>query len=97
MPAHKVQHVAITFEDGSVGIMQFVLTPRLPVGAVVPGYDAETEKREATDEAIQHEIDKSSFDSRPVSWRRIKASDVPTDRTHRDSWKDDGKKIGRKK
>lgn len=90
---HTVQHIAITMDDGSVAIMQFLLDPNLPIHAVLPGYDPETGLREATDEAIQHEIDRSSWGERtPVSWRRMEQSEYPTDRTFRNAWHDpDGK------
>lgn len=95
MSTHRVQLVAITFDDGSVGIMQFVLDPRLPDGLALPGWDPEAGQREASDEAIQHEIDKGSWAPRsPVSWRRIEAADVPQDRTYRNAWKDEGHTIG---
>ena len=91
---HAVQHIAITFADQSVGIMHFVLDPRLDPDAQVLGWDAATGRRAATDAAIQHEIDKSSWLSPPVSWRRITASDVPTDRSRRNEWRDHGQRLG---
>jgi hypothetical protein len=93
MMEHKVQHIAITMDDGSVAVMQFVLDPRLPAGARLPGLDEAAGTREASDEAIQHEIDRSAFTPRtPVSWRRMDRSEYPEDRTFRDAWHDpDGK------
>lgn len=56
--------------------------------AVIEGY-----VREATDEAIQAEIDKSAFAQPIVSWRRITSNDLPKSRENRDAWRDDGKVI----
>lgn len=91
-PPHRVQHIAITFADQSVGIMSFVLDPNLDPGAKMPGWDGK--QREATDAAIQHEVDKSSWLSQPVSWRRIEPHEVPTDRSRRNEWRDHGTHIG---
>lgn len=87
--AHLV-FVAIAFDDGSVGVMAFNLAPRLPAGTIIPGRDSETGKREATDEAIQYEIDKTVFPHQPVGWRRMAPSEAmgPADRTYRNAWKD---------
>lgn len=93
--AHAVQMVAITFDDGSVGIMSFLLDPNLPSHAALPGWDRDAGRRKATDRAIQHEIDRSAWGERtPVSWRRMDVAEVPTDRTFRNAWHDpDGKRI----
>ena len=89
--AHKVENIAITFDDGSIGIMHFVLNPNLMEGAVCEGYCPVKRQREATDTAIQAEIDKSVFKPlKPVSWRRIQPEDIPTDRTFRAAWRDRG-------
>lgn len=91
---HEGQFVAITFQDGSVGIMNFILDPNVPNPESLIGFNAETGRREATPEAIQAEIDKSSFSRSPaVSWRLIEQNAPPNDRTYRDAWKDDGKAI----
>ena len=73
--------MAVTFDDDSVGIMQFILDPRLPGHAELPGWDKATGRREATDEAIEHEVTRSAWGERtPVNWRRILFEDIPTDR-----------------
>ena len=88
---HQVQHIAITFDDGTIGVMQFILDPRLPEGIKCEGYLPEERRREATDAAIQSEVDKSAFAPRkPVRWRRIAAADVPAERAYRAAWRDDG-------
>ncbi len=74
----EVQPVAITLEDGSLAIMQFVTKAEF--------------EREATDEAIVAEIAKSGF--KAVKWRRIAQKDLPTDRSTRNAWQDTGKAIG---
>ena len=89
MTAH-LQFIAVTFVDGSVGIMAFHLAPRVPGGTELPGYDPKSGRREATDEAIRREIDKSSFDQDVISWRRMEVAEAmgPADRTYRDAWID---------
>ncbi len=72
-----VQHIAITLNDGSLAIMQFVTRAEF--------------EREATDEAIAAEIAKAGLDAQ--SWRRIDPEDIPADRTDRDAWQDTGKTI----
>lgn len=91
MADHLIQFVALTFDDGSLGVMQFVLDPNVPSGVALPGYDPQTGRREATDAAIQAEVDRSLFEPRVVvSWRRVAAADVPLDRTYRNAWRDTG-------
>jgi len=87
---HQIQFIAITFNDGSIGIMQFILDPNLPENTTLIGYE-EGKGREATDEAIQSEIDKSSWgELSPVAWRRIEKDEIPQDRYFRNAWKDTG-------
>lgn len=88
MQPHRVQNIAITFNDGSIGIMHFVLDPRLPEGTTCEGYCSVKKERAATDAAIQAEIDKSVFTPlRAVRWCRIAAEDIPSDRTFRSAWR----------
>jgi hypothetical protein len=75
----KTTAIVITFEDESVGVMQFITD------------DGREIKREATDEAIQAEINKGIFPSKPVAWRRIKKTEIPKDRSFRNAWRDKGK------
>lgn len=92
---HEGQLIAITFQDGSVGIMNFILDPNVPNPEALIGWNRETGKREATPEAVQAEIDKSSFSrSPPVSWRYMEDHERPSDRTYRDAWRDFGKDQG---
>ena len=85
MTSHRVQLIALTFEDNSVGIMQFFLNPNLPkIGQV---------DREASDVNVNSDITKTDFGQRVMSWRRITPDEVPKDRTYRDAWTDDGKAI----
>jgi hypothetical protein len=89
---HEIQFVAITFDDGSVGIMQLILDPRVPEGTTVPGWNGS--RRIASDDAIQYEIDKSAWAPRtPVRWRRIDFAEIPTDRTFRNAWRGKGNKV----
>jgi hypothetical protein len=86
---HKIQLVSITFDDGSVGIMHFILDPNLEAGAQCEGYCPVKRQREATDAAIQAEVDKSTFAPRvAVSWRRIEEQDIPASRVFRNAWRD---------
>lgn len=86
---HDEQLVAITFDDGSVGIMSLILDPRLPMGTVRYGWDEKTGERTPTDQAINAEIARSSFDRQPIGWRRLNSrAEVPSDRTYRDAWTD---------
>lgn len=89
---HKIQFVAITFNDGSVGVMQFVLDPNLMPGAQAVGLGPKTGRRYATNKAIQSEIDRSVWNVGlvPVSWRRIDRSDLPATRAYRNAWRDNG-------
>jgi hypothetical protein len=83
----KTQFVAITFDDGSVGIMQFVVQQYHPsTGAVVW-------EQMVSDEAINAEIARSAFDRAVTGWRLIEPGDVPEDRSYRGAWTDDGKAI----
>lgn len=66
--------LAITFADGSIGIMQYF------------GEDT-SEKR------LQAEIDKGSWHSEPVAWRRSRLNELPSNREFRDAWVDTGKAI----
>jgi hypothetical protein len=89
--AHRTQEIAITFDDGTIGVMHFVMDPNLDPEAVCEGYCPIKRQREATDKAIQAEIDKSTFSPlKAVSWRRIQPSDIPADRTFRNAWRDRG-------
>lgn len=74
-----IQFIAITMTDGSLGIMQFVTDD--DAGVI----------RDATDDAINAEIAKGDLPS--ASWRRIAPADIPTDRTYRDAWVDNGTAI----
>lgn len=74
--------IAITFADGSVGIMQFV-TKDLRAGWARP----------ATAENVAAEIARSAWDSgkTPIKgWRIIRYEDIPKDRTYRNALRDDG-------
>lgn len=83
MRAPDTVFIAITFDDGSVGIMQFVTAEYNDKGLA-------RWQRVATDEAIGVEIMRSAFEHVPVSWKRISKDDVPTDRAYRDAWVESG-------
>lgn len=88
---NRLQFVALTMADGSLGVLQFNLEPRLPDGCVPPGYDPETGRREPTDEAIEYEISRACHSV--TSWRRISPEDLPPARTYRNAWRDTGERI----
>ncbi len=73
--------IAITCEDGSLVIMHFV-THDPSAGWT----------REATDEAINREIARTSG-VKSVRWRRIAVSELPSERTYRNAWVDNGTTI----
>jgi hypothetical protein len=89
---HLFQYVSLLFNDGSVGIMQFILDPNLPKGLALPGFDDKTNLRSASKEAIEHEIAKSSWSEglSVVSWRLIDSKDFPSSEEFRDAWTDKG-------
>lgn len=84
--------VAITCQDGSVAIMQYVTKQQRTLvkddagNFIDPGWT-----REASAENINAEIAKSNINA--VSWEIINPEDVPTDRTFRNAWKMAGKKL----
>jgi len=68
---------ALTCEDGHLMILRFA------------GPDRQIDPAE-----VQSEIDRGDFGGRKVvRWRPIAAEDLPTDRTDRDRWRDDGARI----
>lgn len=69
------QFIAITFDDGSVGIMRFNLRPR-GVPDNLPGYH--DGRRVPTHAAVEHDIHKSVWlNGRvPISWRLIAEEDA---------------------
>jgi len=76
--------VAITFDDGSVGIMQFVTREYLNDGST-------RWVRAATHETVAAEIARSAYDAKPVSFRIMEALEqLPDDRYFRNAWRDDG-------
>lgn len=91
-----VQLVSISMSDGTLAVMQFV-TLQHKQGEKPSWF------REATDEAIQVEIDRTFlawndfgeplWEKQVVSWRRVSLLDMPTDRTFRDAWVDEGGEI----
>lgn len=96
----NVQFIAITFDDGSLGIMQFVLNPRY-VSRDADGLPVAAPVRQATPEAVAEEIGRCSWGERTVaSWRLIGDEELVAhpvtglkyplshDRTFRDCWHD---------
>lgn len=80
----EVTHIAINFEDGSVGVMLFVTREYTS--------DGETRWARAADrEGVIQEIAKSSYDQKVVSWRFLEKSEVekipPHWREYRNAWK----------
>jgi hypothetical protein len=84
----NIQFVAIEMPNGNVAVMQFLTEYRAPVEG-----EERLVKREATDEAIEQELQRSGFAGRK-RWQRIDQADIPTDRTFRNAWKLDGETVG---
>lgn len=84
----EVIYIAITVEDGTLTILQFITKQQRLVGLGVNELGWE---REPTDEAIEEEIAKSRIPA--VSWRIIQLEDLPPDRSQRNLWRDTGDKI----
>lgn len=76
--------VAITQPDGNVAVMQFLTL--IKRNEEDPGY-----VREPTRENIEAEMTKSGFGG--MTWRIVDPATLPTDRTYRNAWKDEGGKI----
>lgn len=106
MTAPQHVRIAITLDSGEVRIMLFLTFGR---GTILPAYarwrddDARTGwwVRAPDPAAIIDEVSRT-FPPRdldgnvlpqPTTWRVISAADVPTDRTFRGAWKDDGTKV----
>lgn len=88
MVTPEVVHIAISFDDGTVGIMLFVCRTFTASGAVAS-------MRPLTRENVEAEIARSSFgsDKRVTGWRFTDPTEIPRDRTYRAAWVDDGKAI----
>jgi hypothetical protein len=87
--SHKTQPIAISFSDGHVVIMQWLLDPHLE------GDLARTERAPDV-KAIQRDIDKTLWPPEHgpvVGWRLIQQEDIPQDRDYRNAWIDRGDKI----
>jgi len=89
--------VAISMDDGTLAVMEFLVTGRSPTppsGAVWIAASAELWRREPNDENIAAEIVKSmpAFNTygdpqpQPVWWFIVDAKQIPTDRTYRNAW-----------
>ena len=89
--------VAISMDDGSLAIMDFIVvgrSPTLPVGAQWVSEKHEMWRREPTDENIAAEVSKTFpvFNTygdpqpQPDSWFVVAASQIPADRTYRNAW-----------
>lgn len=84
MKAPEQVRIAITFDNGSVGIMQFVTREYMKDGST-------RWVRAATEETVAVEIARSSYDAKPVSFRIMDAlEELPEDRYFRNAWRDDG-------
>jgi len=81
-----VVFVAITLADGSLSVMQFVVAEYGNAGKA-------RWTRQATDAAIQSEIDRTALPAKAVSWRRIQRGDLPESRAFRDAWTDTGRAV----
>lgn len=77
--------IAITCRDGSLQVMQFVT--RQQRHGDDPGWT-----RKPTRANVNAEIAKSRIDAK--TWRIVDPSEIPTDRTYRNAWRDGGKGKG---
>lgn len=89
--------IALTLEDGRVAIMCFATHVELDASG--NGF-----AREASAENVQAEVDRTfpptndegTLDypnGRVMSWRILQDHEVPSDRSYRDAWRDDGERI----
>lgn len=96
--------VAVAMDDGATAILAFITrsrSPTLPFGAVWSADFPGDWEREPSDANIFAEISKAfpSVDMagipkpQPVSYKVIRESDVPLDRSYRNAWKLDSDKI----
>ena len=88
--------IAITDIEGNVAVMELITVGRgdsLPFGGEWIGEG--WWMREASDENVLHEIRRGeqSYLKPTQSWRRIKADEIPADRTFRDAWRDAGDRL----
>jgi hypothetical protein len=99
--APEVVHIAVTFADGSVGAMQFVVAQWSGANDEAPAWT-----REPTRENIEEELRKMTErdpetgnialdpEKLPIkSWRFCAADNYPQDRTYRNAWRDTGSAI----
>ena len=87
MRTPDVQHIAITLADDTVAVMAFVTAEYGPDGE---GGRVAHWQREATQDEVEMEIAKTSFDADklPVKrWALIDTASVPDDRTYRAAWR----------
>lgn len=89
MASAQQAFLSLTFADGSVGVMGFVLSETSDSGAL-------RWTRDPSPENIEAEIARTAFDAAklPVqSWRFIDTTELPIDRAYRNAWIDTGKAI----
>ncbi len=103
-PAIQQHKFTITMDDGQLVIMSFVVVGR---GNLLPRFASWLDEkngwwfRASTDEAVRDEMRRAypEYDlegnrrAQPVSHRRIADQHLPTDRTYRGAWRDDGAAI----
>ena len=83
--------IALTCADGTLALMTFVTTEYRADGSIAWS-------RLATRGTVDAEIARASVSFDPeqvpvVSWRFVEESEVPTDRTYRNAWRDTGGRI----
>lgn len=88
MKEPDVFFVAITLEDGSLAVMQYVHREYNTDGSL-------RRERPVTRGAVQDTIDRTALPLPVKSWRYIEREDLPQDpdRRYRDAWTDDGTSI----
>jgi len=86
MSAPRTVAIALTFADGTLGVMQFVTHEFTGTGSL-------RWQRTADPATIDAEIAKSSLGQPVVSWRPLDPADLPIDRIYRNAWRDVGGKI----
>lgn len=85
--------IAITFEDGFVGIMHFITKEVGDRGVNWSKDGSDKEIQEQIDTLLHADNPYYPYNQKVTSWTRIKGEDLPIDRTFRHAWRHDGKKF----
>jgi len=86
--------IAVAMRDGSTAILSFVTVGRgsdLPAGAEWFDVGQGVWSRPARESLVADEVKRALPDY--LAWHRVEEADIPADRTYRDAWHHDGKRI----